>query len=129
MSAQKGHPRLSSDDLLPRSEKFQLSFDQARLGKTSPKISTEETKIKHTIKALKSDSLKSLPKLSAFTQLSFPNDPLFQLLTAPPAITVESLSYLSLSSAYYKTPFLESMAPYHFLKSLSISRIFSGKTQ
>ncbi|KAK3894066.1 hypothetical protein Pcinc_002168 [Petrolisthes cinctipes] len=104
MSAQKNHPQLSSDGLLPHSADFQLSFEKARLDKVSPEVFTKETEsstLKRTIKALKSDSLKGLPKLSSFTELSFPNDPLFQLLTAPPAVTHELVCDLPLSSTYY----------------------------
>ncbi|KAK3884882.1 hypothetical protein Pcinc_010856 [Petrolisthes cinctipes] len=93
MSAEKKHPQLSSDGLLPHSEDFQLFFEKARFDKVSPEVFTKETEsstLKRTIKALKSDSLRGLPKLSSFTELSFPNDPLFQLLTAPPAVTHEA---------------------------------------
>ncbi|KAK3890520.1 hypothetical protein Pcinc_005537 [Petrolisthes cinctipes] len=68
-------------------------------------------------------SLKGLPKLSSFTELSFPNDPLFQLLTAPPAVTHESVCDLPLSSTYYKTPSVESLAPHHLLKKNTLKHL------
>ncbi|KAK3884356.1 hypothetical protein Pcinc_011367 [Petrolisthes cinctipes] len=68
-------------------------------------------------------SLKGLPKLSSFTELSFPNDPLFQLLTAPPAVTHESVCDLPLSSTYYKTPSVESLAPHHLLKKDTLKHL------
>lgn len=126
MSAQKGHPQLSSDGLLPRSEEFQLSLEKARLDKTSPEIftkATESSELKRTLKALKSDSLKGLPKLTAFTELSFPNDPLLQLLMAPPAVNHDSVCDLPLSSTYYKTPSIESIAPHHLLKRDTLKQL------
>lgn len=126
MSMQKGHLQLSSDSLLPRSEEFQLSLKKARLDKTSPEVFTRETEssaLKRTLKALKSASLKGLPKLSAFTELSFPKDPLLQPLTAPPAVTHESVCDLPLSSTYHKTPSLESMAPHHLLKQGTLKHL------
>ncbi|KAK3888425.1 hypothetical protein Pcinc_007553 [Petrolisthes cinctipes] len=126
MSAEKNHPQLSSDGLLPHSEDSQLSFEKARLDKVSPEVFTKETEsstLKRTIKALKSDSLKGLPKLSSFTELSFPNDPLFQLLTAPPAVTHEAVCDLPLSSTYYKTPSVESLAPHHLLKKDTLKHL------
>lgn len=119
ITAQKDHPQLSSDGLLPCSKEFQVSLEKARLDKTSPEVfmkETESSALKHTLEALKSDLLQGLPKLSAFTELSFPNDPLLQLLTAPPAVTHESVCDLPHSSTYYKTPSLESMASHHLLK-------------
>ncbi|KAK3892451.1 hypothetical protein Pcinc_003684 [Petrolisthes cinctipes] len=125
MSAEKNHPQLSSDGL-PHSEDFQLSFEKARLDKVSPEVFTKETEsstLKRTIKALKSDSLRGLPKLSSFTELSFPNDPLFQLPTAPPTVTHEAVCDLPLSSTYYKTPLVESLAPHHLLKKDTLKHL------
>ncbi|KAK3888164.1 hypothetical protein Pcinc_007766 [Petrolisthes cinctipes] len=125
-NAEKNHPQLSSDGLLPHSEDFQLSFEKARLDKVSPEVFTKETEsstLKRTVKALKSDSLKGLPKLSSFTELSFPNDPLFQLLTAPSAVTHEAVCDLPLSSTYYKFPSVESLAPHHLLKKDTLKHL------
>ncbi|KAK3868151.1 hypothetical protein Pcinc_026437 [Petrolisthes cinctipes] len=122
----KVHPQLSSDGLLPHSEDFQQSFQKARFDKVSPEVFTKETEsstLKRTIKALKSDSLKGLLKLSSFTELSFPNDPLFQLLTAQPAVTHEAVCDLPLISTYYKTPSVEYLAPHHLLKKDTLKHL------